>query len=133
MLSAGVPLEEDVLLAAAPMCAPYTAMQSYKYRIKLTPGSQRKGKAARQVGQMVHAWLMGRSAARKPIWHQLLGYVQADSEHYLLDTAADSVIVSHVMPKMSAGWVTNVVCVMPFSWQSMLGVSHIFVHRLWSC
>lgn len=26
------------------------ALQGYKYRLKLTPGSQRKGKAARQVG-----------------------------------------------------------------------------------
>ena len=55
-------MEEDVLLAAVPMCAPYTAMQSYKYRIKLTPGSQRKGKAARQVGQLADALLMWWSA-----------------------------------------------------------------------
>ena len=26
------------------------ALQGYKYRLKLTPGSQRKGKAAREVG-----------------------------------------------------------------------------------
>lgn len=42
------------MLAAIPMCAPYTAMQSHKYRIKLTPGAQRKGKAARQVCLLVH-------------------------------------------------------------------------------
>ena len=46
---AGVPREGDVLLAAIPMCAPYSAIQTYKYRTKLTPGAQRKGKAARQV------------------------------------------------------------------------------------
>ena len=34
-------LNESVLLQA---------LQGYKYRLKLTPGSQRKGKAARQVG-----------------------------------------------------------------------------------
>ena len=49
MWGAGVPLPDDILLAAVPMCAPYTAMQGCKFRIKLTPGSQRKGKAARQV------------------------------------------------------------------------------------
>ncbi len=31
------------------MCAPYNALQSYKLKVKLTPGSQRKGRAARQV------------------------------------------------------------------------------------
>ena len=31
------------------MCAPYSALQSYKFRVKLTPGSQRKGRAGRQV------------------------------------------------------------------------------------
>ena len=44
-----MPREGDILSAALPMCAPYSAIQSYKYRIKLTPGAQRKGKAARQV------------------------------------------------------------------------------------
>ena len=31
------------------MCAPYSALQSYKLKVKMTPGSQRKGRAARQV------------------------------------------------------------------------------------
>lgn len=31
------------------MCAPYNALQNYKLKVKMTPGSQRKGRAARQV------------------------------------------------------------------------------------
>uniref|UniRef100_A0A8D3BM38 Ribosome quality control complex subunit NEMF n=1 Tax=Scophthalmus maximus TaxID=52904 RepID=A0A8D3BM38_SCOMX len=42
----GQPHPEDVLLFAVPVCAPYTALTNYKY-VKLTPGSQKKGKAAR--------------------------------------------------------------------------------------
>lgn len=45
----GQPLSNDILHHAIPMCAPISAVQNYKYRLKLTPGSQRKGKAARQV------------------------------------------------------------------------------------
>eukprot|EP00891_Asterochloris_glomerata_P005087 jgi/Astpho2/5087/fgenesh1_pg.00072_%23_10_t len=49
----GVPRGNDVLLFALPMCAPYQALQGYKYRLKLTPGSQRKGKAARQAVELL--------------------------------------------------------------------------------
>ena len=35
--------------ACAQVCAPYAALQGYKFRVKLTPGTQRKGRAARQV------------------------------------------------------------------------------------
>ncbi|XP_053330582.1 ribosome quality control complex subunit NEMF isoform X2 [Spea bombifrons] len=43
----GQPHAEDVLLFAVPVCAPYTAMTSYKYKVKLTPGTNKKGKAAK--------------------------------------------------------------------------------------
>ncbi|KAM9354693.1 ribosome quality control complex subunit NEMF [Pholidichthys leucotaenia] len=43
----GQPHAEDVLLFAVPVCAPYSALTNYKHRVKLTPGSQKKGKAAR--------------------------------------------------------------------------------------
>lgn len=46
----GAPKPDDVLLFAVPVCAPYSALQGYKHKLKLTPGTQRKGKAARQVG-----------------------------------------------------------------------------------
>ncbi|KAM4663533.1 ribosome quality control complex subunit NEMF [Discoglossus pictus] len=41
------PHAEDVLLFSIPVCAPYTAMTNYKYKVKLTPGTQKKGKAAK--------------------------------------------------------------------------------------
>ncbi|XP_036107543.1 nuclear export mediator factor NEMF isoform X3 [Molossus molossus] len=43
----GQPHPEDVLLFAIPTCAPYTTMTNYKYKVKLTPGVQKKGKAAK--------------------------------------------------------------------------------------
>lgn len=43
----GLPHPEDVLLFAVPVCAPYTALSNYKNKVKLTPGAQKKGKAAR--------------------------------------------------------------------------------------
>ncbi|XP_030069934.1 ribosome quality control complex subunit NEMF isoform X2 [Microcaecilia unicolor] len=43
----GQPHVDDVLLFSVPVCAPYTAMTNYKYKVKLTPGTQKKGKAAK--------------------------------------------------------------------------------------
>ncbi|CAH8390348.1 unnamed protein product [Eruca vesicaria subsp. sativa] len=43
----GNPLPTDVLLYAVPVCGPYNALQSYKYRVKAIPGSMKKGKAAK--------------------------------------------------------------------------------------
>ncbi|KAE8077088.1 hypothetical protein FH972_015689 [Carpinus fangiana] len=43
----GNPLPSDVLLYAVPVCAPYNAVQSYKYRVKIIPGTAKKGKAAK--------------------------------------------------------------------------------------
>lgn len=40
----GNPLPTDVLLYAVPVCGPYNALQSYKYRVKAIPGSMKKGK-----------------------------------------------------------------------------------------
>ncbi|XP_064185835.1 ribosome quality control complex subunit NEMF-like isoform X1 [Anguilla rostrata] len=43
----GQPHSEDMLLFAVPVCGPYTALTNYKHKVKLTPGTQKKGKAAR--------------------------------------------------------------------------------------
>lgn len=40
----GNPYSTDVLLYAVPVCGPYNALQSYKYRVKIIPGSAKKGK-----------------------------------------------------------------------------------------
>ncbi|KAJ6798590.1 nuclear export mediator factor NEMF [Iris pallida] len=43
----GNPLPDDILLYAVPVCGPYNALQAYKYRVKVTPGNAKKGKAAK--------------------------------------------------------------------------------------
>ncbi|CAA3007398.1 nuclear export mediator factor NEMF-like [Olea europaea var. sylvestris] len=42
----GNSLPNDILLYAVPVCGPYSAVQSYKYRVKI-PGTLKKGKAAK--------------------------------------------------------------------------------------
>ncbi|XP_001945685.2 nuclear export mediator factor NEMF homolog [Acyrthosiphon pisum] len=43
----GVPYAEDELLFAVPVVAPYTALTNYKYKLKLTPGNTKRGKASK--------------------------------------------------------------------------------------
>ncbi|XP_019419387.1 PREDICTED: nuclear export mediator factor NEMF isoform X1 [Lupinus angustifolius] len=45
----GNPLPNDILLYAVPVCGPYAAVQSYKYRVKIIPGTAKKGKAAKMA------------------------------------------------------------------------------------
>lgn len=40
----GNPLPSDILLYAVPVCGPYSALQSYKYRVKIIPGTAKRGK-----------------------------------------------------------------------------------------
>lgn len=43
----GQPLEDDELLFAIPVVAPYQALQQYKFKVKLTPGTGKRGRAAK--------------------------------------------------------------------------------------
>ncbi|KAH8417118.1 hypothetical protein KR222_003680, partial [Zaprionus bogoriensis] len=43
----GQPLEDDELLFAIPVVAPYQALQQYKFKVKLTPGTGKRGKTAK--------------------------------------------------------------------------------------
>ncbi|KAM3358212.1 ribosome quality control complex subunit NEMF [Capsicum galapagoense] len=43
----GNPLPNDILLYAVPVCGPYNAVRSFKYRVKLVPGTVKRGKAAK--------------------------------------------------------------------------------------
>ncbi|RYP62742.1 hypothetical protein DL771_009587 [Monosporascus sp. 5C6A] len=45
----GTPLPGDEILEAIPVCAPYAALGRCKYKAKLQPGSQKKGKAVKEV------------------------------------------------------------------------------------
>lgn len=48
----GKPQQEDLLLFAVPVCAPYQSLSQYTYRVKLTPGNMKRGKAAKQCVDM---------------------------------------------------------------------------------
>ena len=43
-LLTGLPRENDTILYALTMCAPYSSITNYKYRVKLLPGTLRRGK-----------------------------------------------------------------------------------------
>lgn len=49
------PFEDDELLYAVPMCAPYDALAKCKFRVKLVPGPLKKGKAAKQALEALNA------------------------------------------------------------------------------
>ncbi|KAJ2944666.1 hypothetical protein O0L34_g4021 [Tuta absoluta] len=48
----GAPLPEDELLFAVPVVAPYSAVLNYKFKVKLTPGTSKRGKAAKTAVQV---------------------------------------------------------------------------------
>jgi len=43
----GIPVPEDELLFAVPVVAPYNTILQYKYKVKLTPGTGKRGKACK--------------------------------------------------------------------------------------
>lgn len=45
----GTPFPGDDVLEAFPVCAPWAALGKYKYKVKLQPGSQKKGKGVREI------------------------------------------------------------------------------------
>ncbi len=45
----GIPKAADTLLYAVPMCAPYCSITNYKYKVKLQPGTMRRGKGKERV------------------------------------------------------------------------------------
>lgn len=49
----GTPLPGDEILEAVVVCAPYNALGRCKYKVKLQPGTQKKGKAVKEV---LEAW-----------------------------------------------------------------------------
>ncbi|KAJ1884840.1 hypothetical protein LPJ66_010415, partial [Kickxella alabastrina] len=43
------PLPGDNLTSAIPVCAPYSALSAYKYRLKFVPGMMKKGKVCKMA------------------------------------------------------------------------------------
>jgi predicted ribosome quality control (RQC) complex YloA/Tae2 family protein len=48
-LFSGTPTDEDIVLYCIPMCAPLHTVHRFKYVVKLTPGTERKGRSAKVV------------------------------------------------------------------------------------
>jgi hypothetical protein len=48
----GRPCADDVLLFAVPVCAPYATLHDYKYKVKVTPGTGKRGKATKMAVQV---------------------------------------------------------------------------------
>ena len=46
------PKSEDLILFAVPVCAPYQSLSKYTYKVKLTPGNMKRGKASKQCIEM---------------------------------------------------------------------------------
>ncbi|KAH7037362.1 uncharacterized protein B0I36DRAFT_261887 [Microdochium trichocladiopsis] len=45
----GMPMTGDEILDAIPVCGPYAALGKLKYKVKLQPGPQKKGKAVKEI------------------------------------------------------------------------------------
>jgi hypothetical protein len=45
----GQPRDDDIILFAIPVCAPYISLKNYKYKVKLVPGNMKRGKAGQQA------------------------------------------------------------------------------------
>ncbi|KAI9011348.1 hypothetical protein BC832DRAFT_619601 [Gaertneriomyces semiglobifer] len=58
----GEPHPHDILHFALPMCAPWDALRRYKYKVKLTPGSGKRGKIAKEV---LNAWVAESHSAER--------------------------------------------------------------------
>lgn len=61
-LSLGIPLPEDELLFAVPVVAPYNTMTNYKFKVKMTPGTGKRGKATKTALSM---FIMDRSTSQR--------------------------------------------------------------------
>lgn len=48
----GCPSSDDTLLFSVPVCGPYSSLLSYKYKVKIIPGTNRRGKAAKTALQI---------------------------------------------------------------------------------
>ena len=45
----GVPKANDLVQGIVPMCAPYSAISTYKYKVKIQPGTLKRGKAMKLI------------------------------------------------------------------------------------
>jgi len=48
----GVPKANDTILFAVPMCGPYSMMNTHKYKVKILPGTLKRGKARKLIQEI---------------------------------------------------------------------------------
>jgi NFACT protein C-terminal domain len=87
----GKPQEEDVLLFAVPVCAPYQTLSQYTYRVKLTPGSTKRGKATKQCLEMFSKM---EGLNRTPVSERCVALLKKISENDWVQTICPDVKIS---------------------------------------
>ncbi|KAL1310896.1 hypothetical protein AAFC00_001126 [Neodothiora populina] len=101
----GTPYVGDELLEALPICAPWAALGKYKYKVKLQPGSQKKGKAVREIldrwnkAFAVPKWIDQTSSDKEKIWPREVELVKGFKEAEIIGV----VPVSKVRVMMGGG------------------------------
>ncbi|KAJ1969600.1 hypothetical protein H4R35_006096 [Dimargaris xerosporica] len=90
------PFPDDILLFAVPVCAPYTSLQKYKYRVKLTPGNLKKGKACK-AALAVFLNASGQSSSSNVNSQQADAIAAREKE--LMKSVPDTDLIAHMLPK----------------------------------
>ncbi|KAJ5859057.1 hypothetical protein N7534_004334 [Penicillium rubens] len=74
----GTPTPDDEIIAAIPVCAPWAALGRYKYKVKLQPGSVKKGKAVKEI---IGRWVSETTTGKVKKEHaEDVGIPRADAE-----------------------------------------------------
>ena len=103
----GIPLPGDQLVSAVPVCAPWTAMANYKYRVKIQPGTQKKSRAIKDI---LGAWTVTGDKKRvdeksedvEKIWPQETELIKNWKDTELINTVPVSKV--RVMVSGGASW-----------------------------
>ncbi|KAF9213412.1 hypothetical protein BGZ59_005383 [Podila verticillata] len=78
----GKPIPSDILQFAVPVCAPYGSLQKFKYKVKLIPGTMKKGKACKTA---VNHFLMNVNTAGGPTERRAPGGATENKEEAALE------------------------------------------------
>lgn len=101
----GTPMAGDEIMAAIPLCAPWTALAKYKYKAKLQPGTQKKGKAVKEIiakwnaGMSEKKYIDVKSEDREKIWPREVELVKA----WRIEEMMNIIPVGKVRVVMSGG------------------------------
>ncbi|KAF1356458.1 hypothetical protein BDV97DRAFT_287364 [Delphinella strobiligena] len=101
----GWPFAGDDILEAYPVCAPWAALAKNKYKVKLQPGSQKKGKAVREIldkwgkAFAMTKWVDASSRDKEKIWPREVELIKGFKEAEIIGV----VPVSKVRVMMGGG------------------------------